>query len=134
MFQPLQEDGAPVPLSFFVASFAATLPVSESKRRDPAMTTLRSSQRVPALAVLLASILFAFAVHAQEAPPERDDRTTILFRIGMTALEQASRRRTGSDDARRDLYDKAIAAFRLILVNRPELIRVRLELARTFSS
>ena len=30
------------------------------------------------------------------------------------------------------LYDKAIVAFRLILVNHPELIRVRLELARTF--
>ena len=94
------------------------------------MTTLRSSQRVPALAALLASILFAFAVHAQEAPPERDDRTTILFRIGMTAL--AASERADSDDARRELYDKAIAAFRLILVNRPELIRVRLELARTF--
>ena len=94
------------------------------------MTTLRSSQRVPALAALLASILFAFAVHAQEAPPERDDRTTILFRIGMTAL--AASERADSDEARRELYDKAIAAFRLILVNRPELIRVRLELARTF--
>ena len=86
--------------------------------------------RVPALAALLANILFAFAVHAQEVPPERDDRTTILFRIGMTAL--AASERADSDEARRELYDKAIAAFRLILVNRPELIRVRLELARTF--
>ena len=48
----------------------------------------------------------------------------------MTAL--AASERADSDDARRELYDKAIAAFRLILVNRPELIRVRLELARTF--
>ena len=69
--------------------------------------------------------------HAQEtAPPERDDRTDALFHIGMTAL--AASERADSDAARRDLYDKAIAAFRLILVNRPELIRVRLELARTF--
>ena len=97
------------------------------------MTTPRFFRWVAALAALaalLASIPFAFAVHAQEAPPERDDRTTILFRIGMTAL--AASERADSDDARRELYDKAIAAFRLILVNRPELIRVRLELARTF--
>ena len=96
------------------------------------MTTLRSFRRVAALAALLACILLAFAAHAQEAPPERDDRTDALFRIGMTAL--AASERADSDEARRELYDKAIAAFRLILVNRPELIRVRLELARTFSS
>ena len=94
------------------------------------MTTLRSFRRVPALAALLACILLASAAHAQEAPPERDDRTDALFRIGMAAL--AASERVDNDDARRDLYDKAIAAFRLILVNRPELIRARLELARTF--
>ena len=94
------------------------------------MTTLRSFRRVPALAALLACILLASAAHAQEAPPERDDRTDTLFRIGMTAL--AASERADSDEARRELYDKAIAAFRLILVNRPETVRVRLELARTF--
>ena len=94
------------------------------------MTTLRSFRRVAALAALLACILLAFAAHAQEAPPERDDRTDALFRIGMTAL--AASERADSDEARRELYDKAITAFRLILVNRPELVRVRLELARTF--
>ena len=94
------------------------------------MTTLRSFRRVPALATLLACILLASAAHAQEAPPKRDNRTDALFRIGMTAL--AASQRADSDEARRELYDKAIAAFRLILVNRPELIRVRLELARAF--
>ena len=48
----------------------------------------------------------------------------------MTTLNEAEQ--ANSDEARQELYDKAIAAFRLILVNRPELIRVRLELARTF--
>ena len=45
----------------------------------------------------------------------------------LAAAEQAD-----DDGARQELYDRAIAAFRLILVNRPELVRVRLELARTF--
>ena len=94
------------------------------------MTTLRSFRRVPALAALLACILLAFAAHAQEAPPERDDRTDALFRIGMAAL--AASERVDNDDARQEHYGKAIAAFRLILVNRPELIRARLELARVF--
>ena len=61
---------------------------------------------------------------------ERDDRTGILFRIGMQSLTAGQQ--TDDDDARRELYDRAIAAFRLILVNRPELVRVRLELARAF--
>ena len=59
-----------------------------------------------------------------------DARTAILFDIGTTALAEAGQ--AGSDEAREKLYDKAITAFRLILVNHPELIRVRLELARTF--
>ena len=60
----------------------------------------------------------------------RADRAAVLFRVGMRSLADAERAET--DEARRELYDRAIAAFRLILVNRPELIRVRLELARTF--
>ena len=68
---------------------------------------------------------------AQETPPaDLDERVGLLFHIGMTALTEAEQ--ADSDDAREKLYDKAIAAFRMILVNRPELIRVRLELARTF--
>ena len=84
-----------------------------------------------ALAALLVCIFLAATANAQEAQPgDGGDRTAILFRIGMTALAAAEQ--ADSDEARRDLYDKAIAAFRLILVNRPELVRVRLELARTF--
>ena len=64
------------------------------------------------------------------AAPQQDTRTDLLFRIGMAALAAAER--ADSDDERRELYDAAIEAFRAILVNRPELVRVRLELARTF--
>ena len=48
----------------------------------------------------------------------------------MTALAAAEL--TDDEAERRELYDKAIEAFRGILVNRPDLVRVRLELARTF--
>ena len=94
------------------------------------MTMPRSSRWLPPFVALLACVLLAVAAHAQEAPPEHDARTAALFHIGMQALIEAEQ--TDSDGARRELYDKAIAAFRFILVNHPELIRVRLELARTF--
>ena len=84
-----------------------------------------------ALAALLVCVLLTTAATAQEAPPrELDQRVGLLFQIGMKALTDAEQ--ADGNKARRELYDKAIAAFRLILVNRPELIRVRLELARTF--
>ena len=71
------------------------------------------------------------AATAQETTePQRDVRTDLLFRVGIAALAAAER--ADSDDERRKLYDGAIDAFRAILVNRPELVRVRLELARTF--
>ena len=116
--------------SFFVAFFRTTSPSPQPKARDPTMTPSRPFRRVRVLAALLTYLLLASAATAQEAPPERDNRTASLFRIGMTALDAAGQ--ADSDEARQELYDKAIATFRLILVNRPELIRVRLELARVF--
>ena len=82
---------------------------------------------------MLTCFLLASAASAQEAPPlgaGDENRDAILFGIGMRTLEEAAQ--ADSDAAREELYDKAIAAFRLILINRPELVRVRLELARTF--
>ena len=53
-----------------------------------------------------------------------------LFRDGMAAVEEAV---VETDEGRRNaLLDEAIAAFHAMLVERPELVRVRLELARTF--
>ena len=95
------------------------------------MTTLRTCRRGLALAALPLCILLVSAATAQQPPETTDnDRIAILFDIGMAALAEAEQ--TDDRAARRQLYDKAIAAFRLILVNRPELIRVRLELARAF--
>ena len=53
-----------------------------------------------------------------------------LFRDGMAAVEEAY---AETDEDRRDaLLDEAIAAFRAMLVARPDLVRMRLELARAF--
>ena len=53
-----------------------------------------------------------------------------LFRDSISAVEEAT---VETDDDRRDtLLDEAIAAFHAMLVERPNLVRVRLELARAF--
>ena len=58
------------------------------------------------------------------------DETGARFRTGMEALNAAHA--IEDRDARDEKLDEAIAAFRAILVDRPELVRVRLELARAF--
>ena len=54
-----------------------------------------------------------------------------FFLYGLAAL-QASQQQEVSEETREALLDEAIAVFREILVNRPDLVRVRLELARAF--
>ena len=98
------------------------------------MTLSRLVRRTCALGAVLACFMLTTAA-AQEARNGAEngmvnERTTLLFEIGMTALAAAEL--TDDEAERRELYDKAIDAFRSILVNRPDLVRVRLELARTF--
>ena len=54
-----------------------------------------------------------------------------LFLYGLASLE-ASQRPGRPDEEREVLLDEAIAAFHVMLVQRPDLVRVRLELARAF--
>ncbi|MYE59469.1 MAG: DUF560 domain-containing protein [Alphaproteobacteria bacterium] len=61
---------------------------------------------------------------------EREDATGPRFQAGMEALNAAHA--IADREAREEKLDEAIAAFRSILVDRPELVRVRLELARAF--
>ncbi len=71
-----------------------------------------------------AFLMFATAAYGQ------GDAIEARFHAGMEALRAAH---TAPDrEARDGKLDEAIAAFRAILVNRPELVRVRLELARAF--
>ena len=55
----------------------------------------------------------------------------VLFLIGLAATG-ASQQPDLADDEQEALLDEAIASLRAMLVNRPELVRVRLELARAF--
>ena len=72
----------------------------------------------------MASLIFATVAYGQ------GDATEARFRAGMEALSAAH---TAPDrKARDEKLDKAIATFRAILVDRSELVRVRLELARAF--
>ena len=58
-------------------------------------------------------------------------RTNIHFLLGLSAIE-ASRMPGVSETDRGALLDEAIATLLAILADRPELVRVRLELARAF--
>ena len=62
---------------------------------------------------------------------ERVIDADVVFLFGLSAIE-ASRRTAESDAERKALLDEAIAALREMLVQRPDLVRVRLELARAF--
>ncbi len=79
--------------------------------------------RIPALVIAAGLCLFAAAAHGQDATGPR-------FRAGMEAL--AAAQAAADRDARDGKLDEAIAAFRAILVDRSELVRVRLELAHAF--
>ena len=76
---------------------------------------------------VLAAILLALSLCGPALAQE--DETAVRFRLGMLALEQSTR---AEPDGRDALLKQAIAQFRTILVKRPELVRVRLELARAF--
>lgn len=64
------------------------------------------------------------------AAADRPDIIDIRFLLGLSAIEAAAG--TPEPDARAALLDEAIAALHAILVAKPELVRVRLELARAF--
>ena len=103
------------------------------ERRNPARAVLRRL----AVGLLAALVLAAVPASARTqtakpatAKPAAPQSVRALFRQGMAAVKAA--RRLG-EGARRDaLLDRAIASFRAILVRRPGLVRVRLELARAF--
>ena len=61
----------------------------------------------------------------------RTVEANVLFLIGLAATG-ASQQPDLADDEREALLDEAIASLRAVLINRPGLVRVRLELARAF--
>ena len=63
-------------------------------------------------------------------PRDRGDRVDVLFLTGLAAMGAAAE--PGAADERDRLLDEAVRALRAILLDRPDLVRVRLELARAF--
>ena len=61
----------------------------------------------------------------------REISADVVFLIGLAAIE-ASRHSAKTEEEREALLGEAIAALRAMLVQRPNLVRVRLELARAF--
>ncbi len=95
------------------------------RETSDAMTRFLAGTAIVGLLILLLA-----AVGWGPKPAFGQDATGPRFRAGMEALNAAH---TAADrEARDEKLDEAIAAFRAILVNRPELVRVRLELARAF--
>ncbi len=66
------------------------------------------------------------------ADSSRKDITDIRFLVGLSALSAAEA--NVQAETREDLLDEAITVFRQILLNHPDVQRVRLELARAFFS
>ena len=93
--------------------------LSADPRVNGARTLIESGRFEEALAIL------------RPLAPTHPDRTDVLFLVGLAAIKAS--RQAGIGDAERDgLLDEAVAALRTILIDRPGLIRVRLELARAF--
>ncbi|MYE02342.1 MAG: DUF560 domain-containing protein, partial [Alphaproteobacteria bacterium] len=86
--------------------------------------------RFLAFLLFLGLSILIFASVGWGAPAYGQDTTEARFRAGMEALNAAHA--IADREARDERLDEAIAAFRAILVDRPELVRVRLELARAF--
>ena len=81
----------------------------------------------PICVILLGLLTLLPASAAWGAEP---DDTARRFRSGMAAVEAAMQEQ--ESEAREAHLDRAVAAFRSILLSRPALVRVRLELARAF--
>ena len=81
---------------------------------------MRGTLTVTIIAILFVLLMATIAL-AQD--------TAARFQAGMAAMREAAQ---AEADRRDELLDRAIAEFRAILVARPDLVRVRLELARAF--
>jgi len=103
-----------------------------SSPAQPGVRTLTVGQAFAEAKSLLADGKAQEALAFLRALP-RDGRrgTEILFQTGLAAMAAAEKPGL-PEDQREALLDEAVAALRAILVARPDLVRVRLELARAF--
>ena len=93
---------------------------------------LSSDRRVNLARALVERNRFAEALKIlRSLASDHPDQTDVKFLLGLAA-GRGSQARGLPDEEREVLLDEAIAAFRSILIRRPDLVRVRLELALAF--
>ena len=93
---------------------------------------LSSDPRVRTARVLVQRERFGEALRVlRRLPPDHPDRTDVLFLLGLAA-SRGSQDPGLEEEQRLKLLDEAVGAFRSILIRRPDLVRVRLELALAF--
>ena len=109
-------------------SAVADAPVSAT----PGRVHLSADPRVTTARLLVGRNRFAEALEILRAlAPDHPNQTDVRFLLGLAAVRGSQER--GLDDEQREaLLDEAIAAFRSILITRPGLVRVRLELGLAF--
>ena len=108
-------------------------PSTSGAPASPGRTHLSSDPRVNTARVLVERNRFAeaLAILRPLVVSEHPDQTDVRFLLGLAA-SRGSQTRGLTDEQRTALLDEAIAAFRSILIKRPDLVRVRLELGLAF--
>ena len=121
-----------------LASLPAGAATEESAAETAPLSAVESAPAPPALAAARALVdagrfeeALTILNPLAQAHADHPRRTDILFLTGFAAT-QASQRPDLPEERRALLLNIGIASFRLILIDRPELVRVRLELARAF--
>ena len=99
---------------------------------SPGRSHLSSDRRVNLARALVERNRFAEALQIlRPLAPDHPDQTDVRFLLGLAAV-RGSQDRGLTDEEREALLDEAITAFRSILIRRPDLVRVRLELGLAF--
>ena len=108
-------------------------PSTSGAPASPGPSHLSSDPRVNTARALVQRNRFAEALKILRplVVSEHPDQTDVRFLLGLAA-SRVSQTRGLEDEQREALLDEAIAAFRSILIRRPDLVRVRLELGLAF--
>ncbi|MYG38870.1 MAG: hypothetical protein F4162_07900 [Synechococcus sp. SB0676_bin_10] len=111
----------------------AALFLAAQLEAQEARSHLSSDPRINHAGTLIQADRFteALSILRPLASSDHPDQVDVLFLVGLAALGAAQSPETPESE-RKGYLDEAIAAFHKILVGRPELARVRLELARAF--